>query len=206
MACGIYGTGHRLRPPGNRQSFVVRGGQHEEKIASACNRAASTHLHSSCSQITAPAGDAECVGDRTITGESYKQQFDDLFSKPLTPRKPIAKPSNEAQQREASACKVPFSNVFGTLMRNPRERPWTSTDWGRASWFAFCHTAGIFAWTHFFSWRMLGIHFLLYVASGMGITYSFHRQLAHRSFASPKWLEYCASCKFSCSVLSYCQN
>merc|ERR1719160_1604607 len=34
---------------------------------------------------------------------------------------------------------------------------------------------------------MLGVQFLLYVASGMGITYSYHRQLAHRSFESPEY-------------------
>jgi hypothetical protein len=44
----------------------------------------------------------------------------------------------------------------------------------------------------FFSWRMLAIHFTLYLLSGLGITYSYHRQLSHRSFRSPKWLEYAA--------------
>ena len=33
----------------------------------------------------------------------------------------------------------------------------------------------------------------MYVSTGMGITYSFHRQLAHRSFKSSKWLEYTAA-------------
>jgi len=141
---------------------------------------------------TAPVED-ECVGDRHVTGVSYKEQFDELFAKPLRTSRPVPKPSNEAQQREPKAVQVPFSNVFGTLMRKPFERAWTSTDWGRATWFTFCHTVGVLAWTRYFSWRMLGLHFVLYCASGMGITYSFHRQLAHRSFKSPKWLEYCAS-------------
>ena len=136
----------------------------------------------------------ECVGDRTLAGVSYRAQFEELFSMPLATNQPVPKPSNEAQQRESSAVKVPFSNVFGTLMRKPSERAWSSTDWGRASWFVMCHTVGVLAWTRYFSWRMLGIHFLLYCACGMGITYSFHRQLAHRAFKSPKWLEYCASC------------
>ena len=88
-------------------------------------------------------------------------------------------------------------------MRKPSERAWSSTDWGRASWFVLCHTVGVLAWTRYFSWRMLGIHFLLYCACGMGITYSFHRQLAHRAFKSPKWLEYCASCA---RPLEYCAS
>ena len=52
--------------------------------------------------------------------------------------------------------------------------------------FAFNHGVGVFAPVLFFSWRRLGLHFLLYCASGMGITYSYHRQLAHRSFKSKK--------------------
>ena len=145
----------------------------------------------------------ECVGDRTLAGVSYRAQFEELFSKPLATNQPVPKPSNEAQQRESSAVKVPFSNVFATLMRKPSERAWSSTDWGRASWFVLCHTVGVLAWTRYFSWRMLGIHFLLYCACGMGITYSFHRQLAHRAFKSPKWLEYCASCA---RPLEYCAS
>ena len=145
----------------------------------------------------------ECVGDRTLAGVSYRAQFEELFSKPLATSQPVPKPSNDAQQRESSAVKVPFSNVFATLMRKPSERAWSSTNWGRASWFVLCHTVGVLAWTRYFSWRMLGIHFLLYCACGMGITYSFHRQLAHRAFKSPKWLEYCASCA---RPLEYCAS
>jgi len=137
--------------------------------------------------------DEECVGDRTVTGQSYREQFDELFSQPLRTNSPVAKPSNDAQQLELTARRVPFSNVFGTLMRRPRERPWSTTDVGRSVWFIIAHGLGVLAWTRFFSWRMLGIHFLAYCACGMGITFSYHRQLAHRSFKSPKWLEYTAA-------------
>ena len=94
---------------------------------------------------------------------------------------------------EKGARQVPFSNVFGTLMRPVRSRSWSATDTGRAILFSVIHVLGAFAPFLFFSWRMLGVQFLLYVASGMGITYSYHRQLAHRSFESPKWLEYTAA-------------
>ena len=70
---------------------------------------------------------------------------------------------------------------------------------GRLLFFAFNHGVGIFAPVLFFSWRQLGLHFLLYCASGMGITYSYHRQLAHRSFKSKKWLEYLAC---TCGMLA----
>jgi len=135
----------------------------------------------------------ECVGDRTVTAQSYREQFDELFAKPLRTSQPVSKPSNEAQQLEPTARRVPFSNVFGTLCRRPGERPWTQVDWGRTIWFTVAHSMGVLAWTRFFTWRMLGLHFLVYCACGMGITYSYHRQLAHRSFKSPKWLEYMAA-------------
>ena len=63
------------------------------------------------------------------------------------------------------------------------------------------HGIGLFAFLpRFFSWPMLAVQFLLYRASGMGITYSYHRQLAHKSFKSPKWLEYLAS---TCGMMAF---
>ena len=137
----------------------------------------------------------ECVGDRSVSDEiSYRQQFEELFSKPLKTSKPVPKPSNAANGREPAAVRVPFSNVYGTLMRGVKGRVWSETDTGRAVWFAVMHVVGLFALLpRFFSWPMLAAQFLLYCASGMGITYSYHRQLAHKSFKSPKWLEYLAS-------------
>ena len=63
---------------------------------------------------------AEIAGDRNIEDLSYAAQFEQLFSKPLQRNKPVPKPSNAAQRREPSAVRVPFSNVFGTLMRGAR--------------------------------------------------------------------------------------
>ena len=125
--------------------------------------------------------DDEVVGDRTVTGQSYREQFEELFSKALKTNTPVSKPSNEAQKQEQIARQVPFSTVFGTLMRSPGGRQWTQTDVGRSIWFVIAHAMGVLAWTRFFSWRMLGIHFFFYCACGMGITYSYHRQLAHRA-------------------------
>lgn len=65
-------------------------------------------------------------------------------------------------------------------------------------------TAGVVGLMHFlcalapfcFSWRAFWVAFGLYVVTGLlGITLSFHRNLSHRSFKLPKWLEYfCAYC------------
>jgi stearoyl-CoA desaturase (delta-9 desaturase) len=42
-----------------------------------------------------------------------------------------------------------------------------------------------------FSWNAFAVFAGLYVITGMlGITLSFHRNLSHKSFKLPKWLEY----------------
>ena len=53
-----------------------------------------------------------------------------------------------------------------------------------------------------FSWGAVGVAFLLYFITGcLGITLGWHRLISHRSFSTPKWLEYlllfcgCLSCQ-----------
>lgn len=42
-----------------------------------------------------------------------------------------------------------------------------------------------------FSWKAVGVALLLHwVTGGLGITLGFHRLVTHRSFQTPKWLEY----------------
>ena len=42
-----------------------------------------------------------------------------------------------------------------------------------------------------FSWSAVGIAFILYwLTAGIGITLGYHRLVTHRSFDTPKWLEY----------------
>mmetsp|Transcript_28085 Transcript_28085/g.52756 ORF Transcript_28085/g.52756 Transcript_28085/m.52756 type:complete len:439 (-) Transcript_28085:223-1539(-) len=131
----------------------------------------------------------EVVGNRKDSGVSYRAQFEELFSQPLDPSKPVAKPSPEAQAREPTAKRVPFSDVFGTKMIRAIHRHWSKRDKGRLVFFTAIHGLGLLV-PFFFSWKMLAIQFLVYCVSGLGITYSYHRQLSHRSFKSPKWFEY----------------
>lgn len=144
---------------------------------------------------SAPTTQGECVGDRSVYDISYAQQYNELFaSPPLKTSTPIPKPSNAAQRKEPGARQIPFSNVFGTLMRAPFSRSWGSTDYGRLIFFGLNHGVGLLAPLLFLNVGrpFLAAHFLLYCASGMGVTFSYHRQLAHRSFKTPKWLEYIA--------------
>ncbi|CAH9135127.1 unnamed protein product [Cuscuta epithymum] len=41
-----------------------------------------------------------------------------------------------------------------------------------------------------FSWDCVGVWIGLYILTGLGITLGYHRNLCHKSFKLPKWLEY----------------
>ncbi len=91
--------------------------------------------------------------------------------------------------------------VFGTDLYavkkrlNFWERPWNATDLAYGAFLGGVHLVALAA-PFTFSWPMLGLFLATYFVSGcLGITLSFHRQLSHRSFQTPKWLEY---------ALAYC--
>ena len=67
-----------------------------------------------------------------------------------------------------------------------------SLDWSIIGFMAFLHIGALFAlFPSNFSWTAVGLAlFLHWVTGGLGITLGFHRLLTHRSFKTPKWLEY----------------
>ncbi|MEO0687919.1 MAG: fatty acid desaturase, partial [Cyanobacteria bacterium J06649_11] len=70
-------------------------------------------------------------------------------------------------------------------------------NWLHITFFVGLHFGILLApFPSFFSWKALGVALLLYwVTGGLGITLGFHRLITHRSFQTPKWLEY---------VLAFC--
>ncbi|GLU22074.1 hypothetical protein SLE2022_381730 [Rubroshorea leprosula] len=71
-----------------------------------------------------------------------------------------------------------------------RARKWNSLDIGTAGVVLAMHLLSFFA-PFYFNWVAFWVAFGLYVVTGLlGITLSFHRNLSHRSFKLPKWLEY----------------
>jgi stearoyl-CoA desaturase (delta-9 desaturase) len=75
------------------------------------------------------------------------------------------------------------------IERLPAFRP--RLDWTYVLFIGSFHVGAVAA-LFFFSWPAFWIFFALYVITGMGITVGYHRMLTHRSFQSPKWLEYLA--------------
>ncbi|KAJ9559587.1 hypothetical protein OSB04_004747 [Centaurea solstitialis] len=82
-------------------------------------------------------------------------------------------------------------NVLVIERRNPfRGGAWRSLDIIMSLWFLAIHVLTLFA-PFMFTWGAFWTSFVGYVLSTMfGITISYHRNLAHRSFKLPKWLEY----------------
>ncbi|KAL0010682.1 hypothetical protein SO802_005790 [Lithocarpus litseifolius] len=69
-------------------------------------------------------------------------------------------------------------------------RKWNAHDLVNASVVLAMHCLCLFA-PFQFNWSALLVAVALYVVTGLfGITLSFHRNLSHRSFKVPKWLEY----------------
>lgn len=65
-------------------------------------------------------------------------------------------------------------------------------NWTFILFIAFVHICAMFALLPSnFSWVAVGLAvFLHWVTGGLGITLGFHRLVTHRSFQTPKWLEY----------------
>ncbi len=65
-------------------------------------------------------------------------------------------------------------------------------DWVTLIYMAFIHGVALLAlFPSNFSWGAVAVAFVLYwITGGFGITLGFHRLVSHRSFQTPKWLEY----------------
>ncbi len=65
-------------------------------------------------------------------------------------------------------------------------------DWEVIIFMVFIHVASLFAFLpSTFSWSAVGLAiFLHWVTGGLGVTLGWHRLVTHRSFQTPKWLEY----------------
>eukprot|EP01025_Chloroclados_australasicus_P060259 TRINITY_DN771_c0_g1_i2.p2 TRINITY_DN771_c0_g1~~TRINITY_DN771_c0_g1_i2.p2 ORF type:complete len:392 (+),score=31.64 TRINITY_DN771_c0_g1_i2:155-1330(+) len=127
---------------------------------------------------------------------SYSEQYDILFSQPeINARVSVPKPSPEAQKNLAHSIKIFLSDVFATAKRSFFGRKWDAVDYQNFLFVTGTTIFSLFA-PFTFSWGCLALFFVTYFISGcMGITTAYHRLLSHKSFSTPKWMEY---------VLAYC--
>ncbi|MFW6060998.1 MAG: acyl-CoA desaturase [Phycisphaeraceae bacterium] len=69
---------------------------------------------------------------------------------------------------------------------------WSNLDWKVIIAMTVLHVVALAAvLPMFFTWSGLALMFLfMWISGGLGITLGFHRLLTHRSFRTPRWLEY----------------
>jgi hypothetical protein len=103
----------------------------------------------------------------------------------------VAEAEPEPEPKAANWKRILLSDVV--VKRQSRVffgRKWNSKDIGTAAVVLAIHGLCLFA-PFQFSWGAVLVAMALYVVTGLfGITLSFHRNLSHRSFKLPKWLEY----------------
>ena len=144
----------------------------------------------------------EPEGPATATSTSYSKLYDFVMSQggPLRMHKQVPKPSKEAQMREENAVKLWLSDVAVTVKRNYFfGRKFQARDLAVFALVTSMHVGLLWA-PSTFSLGNLGLCFALYFITGcIGITFGYHRLIAHKSFVVPKWLEYAAA---YCGALS----
>jgi len=139
-----------------------------------------------------------------LANTSYSKLYDMLMSsgkeEGLNMGKQVPKPSKEAQSKEESAQKLWLSDVFVTVKRNYFfGRKFLGRDLAVLTLVSAMHLGLLFA-PATFSWGNFGLAMGLYFVTGcIGITFGYHRLIAHKSFVVPKWLEYVAA---YCGALS----
>ncbi|KAH7867331.1 hypothetical protein Vadar_032028 [Vaccinium darrowii] len=113
---------------------------------------------------------------------------------PVARATPLA--AAESAPETTNFGRIALSDVVVKRRRNVYTgRKWDSRDVATASVVVLMHLLCFFAPFNF-NWGAFWVAVGLYVVTGLlGITLSFHRNLSHRSFKLPKWLEYfCAYC------------
>lgn len=123
-----------------------------------------------------PSQSTDPVQPPAFSQLSYSKQYDEIFSKPLNPKKVVPKPDRSAQAQEPGATKVFNSDVYGVPKRNFFfGREWNATDISFATVIAGMHLLALAA-PFTFSWQMVGLFAGMYFISGcLGITLSYHR-------------------------------
>ena len=93
------------------------------------------------------------------------------------------------------AHKVFLSDIIASPKKNAFVRKWLGTDITYVSFIGAMHVGALLA-PFYFTWQAFNCFWVMYFITGcLGITLSYHRQLSHKSFQTPKWLEY---------ALAYC--
>jgi fatty-acid desaturase len=108
----------------------------------------------------------------------------------------VTESQQESEPSDSTAAAAQPEYIWMSNVEVKRTRPssfnrrWSSKDIYIAGFMTFMHTMCLLA-PFTFSWSAVRLCVALSFITGMfGITLSFHRNLSHKSFKLPKWLEY----------------
>lgn len=150
--------------------------------------------------VSSPEETSSSSNERTET--SYSKQWDEIMlaSEPLQMHRQVKKPCRNAQKMEKNSRRVWLSDVFTTVKRNYfLKRSFNVRDKTVLALVGFMHL-GLLAAPMTFTWGNFGLMMAGYFLTGcIGITFGYHRMIAHKSFTVPKVVEYFAA---YCGALS----
>src|SRR5437588_8170777 len=75
------------------------------------------------------------------------------------------------------------------LATSPRRRWWRELNWVHILWWSLIQLGVVLA-PFTFTWSGVVVCLVLYLLAGFGITMGYHRLLTHRSFQTPRLVEY----------------
>jgi stearoyl-CoA desaturase (delta-9 desaturase) len=71
----------------------------------------------------------------------------------------------------------------------------THMNWGSILWISLMHIGAVYALFSFSFSNLMALIVMYFLTGCIGITMTYHRMLAHRTFSTPKWFErICATC------------
>ncbi|CAF2127759.1 hypothetical protein BRARA_C03586 [Brassica rapa] len=97
---------------------------------------------------------------------------------------------HDAPDQVESSCRIPLTEVVAVRKKSAFwERSWSSRDVRNVVVLGGVHLLSLFA-PLYFSWAAFRLFVCLHLTIGMCIALCYHRNLSHRSFDLPKWLEF----------------
>jgi len=95
------------------------------------------------------------------------------------------RPNLPQEIADPRSSRISTSSLSGARRRAGR----SGLNWPQILWWSFIQTGVVLA-PFTFSWSGLVICLVLYLLAGFGITMGYHRLLTHRSFQTPRFVEY----------------
>src|SRR6516225_2916701 len=109
-------------------------------------------------------------------------------ARPCANRPPFARPGSPMERSKPRSMRS-LRMSLEKIPAHRRKAVWRSLNWPHILWSSFIQTGVVLA-PFTFTWSGLVVCLVLYLLAGFGITMGYHRLLTHRSFQTPRVVEY----------------